>query len=129
MGGATLNDLGIERWPGANLIEDTVEVGPGGAWLDLSAIPAPARPALAEALQAAVARLAEGGAGLDPTRAGDALLRELIRRQKAGMLREAAAEPRWQCGCGTANIPAYLRECDSCGRPREERQPVKEGGR
>lgn len=79
-------------WTGMDFAEAPQATDGSDLWMiDLSAIPAPARPALAEALQAAVARLAEGGAGLDPAGAGDVLLRELIRRQMAGMLREAAA--------------------------------------
>lgn len=31
-------------------------------------------------------------------------------------------EPRWSCArCGTVNIPAYLKECDSCHAPRSRR--------
>jgi len=57
-------------------------------WIDLSAIPVPARQPLVKTLQATVDRLAEGGTGLDPTGAGDALMRELLRRHMAGLLRE-----------------------------------------
>lgn len=68
------------------------ESRPAECTLDLFAIPAPARPALAEALQAAVARLAEGDWTVAARRAGDVVLAELIRQQMAGMLREAAAD-------------------------------------
>lgn len=79
----------VPAWTGLDLAEGQDREA-AGAWLDLSAIPAPARPALAEALQAAVARLAEGGTGPDPTGAGDAVLRELLRQQMCGLLRESA---------------------------------------
>jgi len=32
--------------------------------------------------------------------------------------KEKPMEPRWECVCGTGNIPAYLDRCDSCKRPR-----------
>lgn len=122
-----LNEPDAWIWSDGTQASQARAARPAECTLDLSAIPTPARPALAEALQAAVARLAEGWTGLDPTRAGDALLRELIWRQMAGMLREAVAEPCSRCG-GEKWIPSggYAYRCERCGGTG--REPQAAGG-
>jgi len=93
------------------------------ATIDLSALPPAARPAVAAALQAAVGRLATGELPIEPRRAEDALLAELLKGQMRTILARAAVREAGEIDACRHGTP-YRYACEACGDgPIDDEEP------
>jgi hypothetical protein len=89
----------VARFVGQDRDPRTAQAGPAAtpppdldrySTIDLSVLPPAARPAVAAALQAAVGRLAAGELPIEPRRAEDAVLVELVKSQMRSIVAGAA---------------------------------------